>query len=230
MKPSKVSLCFLFPPCICCLAYAFCTYAAARRHQWMALVAAPTQGVISDSGRRDQEQIDQVNDPKLSPPLTSSAWHWKLSSFYFSAVSCCQFNTLHVRHKEMSPGTAEEHREWKREGRRQKRAEMTTCHILWHKDNGRETWLSNPHQNSCSTWPWNRVCALWTLKNLQKMYNYWIMKAGWKKNQTNHQNLLTALTQTSKQERCTFHTRIYIPTNWRLQPLLKHEDRLQNAK
>lgn len=113
---------------------------------------------------------------------------------------------------------------------KEKKAEMTTCHILWHKDNGRETWLSNPHQNSWSTWPWNRVCALGTLNKPQKMYNDWIMNAGWKKkkNQTDHQQLLTTLVQTSKQERCTFHTMICIPTNWRLQPLLKHEEKLEN--
>ena len=65
-----------------------------------------------------------------------------------------------------------------------KRAEKTFCHVLWHKDEGSETWLSDPHQNSCSTCPWNRIRALWTLKNPQKMYNHRITRAGWKKNST----------------------------------------------
>lgn len=143
--------------------------------------------------------------------------------FYFSAVSCCQFNTLHVWHKKMSPVRAKEHKEWKTEGGRQKKPEMRIFHVLWNKDNGIESWLSNPHQNSCSTRPWNRICVLWMLKNPQKMCNDWIMKAGWKKKSSKRPPKCTDNINPNKQTR-----KKHFSYNDMYSNKPKHEEKLAN--
>lgn len=73
-----------------------------------------------------------------------------------------------------------------------------------------------PHQNSCSSWPWNRLAPLGMVKETSENIITQLLQMAKK---FIHKIYLKQL---FKQAMCTFHTNISFSIKWSLPTLLKH--------